>query len=192
VVELSVAGGAAAATSIALAACRAAQARSSERGGEAAWCAFVDPSGTLHGPGVARSGVALERLLVVRPPLDALTRVAVRMVESQAFAVVVIDLAGMPGAPLHIPLGSWPRIVRRLALALESTEGIALLVTDAGAARPLPLPVSQRIELARPEAEQLAVRVAKDRRGRISAPRTVAWARAGGLAGPSSVRRIAG
>jgi recombination protein RecA len=138
--------------------------------------------------------VALERLLVVRPGLEALSRVAIRLVESQAFAIVVVDLAAVPGAPLNVPLGSWPRIVRRLALALEGTEGIVLLVTDAGAERPLPLPVAQRIELARPAAGELALRVAKDRRGRISAPRTIAWARAGSAAGAGSpsVRRIAG
>jgi recombination protein RecA len=143
---------------------------------------------------VVRSGVALERMLVVRPGREALSRVAIRLVESQAFAVVVVDLAGVPGAPLDVPLGAWPRIVRRLALALEGTEGVVLLVTDAGAARPLPLPVAQRIELARPAADELALRVAKDRRGRISAPRTIAWARAGGVAGASSpsLRQIAG
>jgi recombination protein RecA len=194
VVELSVAGGAATATSLALAACRAAQAQGRERGGESAWCAFVDPSGTLHAPGVARAGVDLERLLVVRPPLEALSRVAVRLVESQAFAVTVIDTAGVPGASLVVPLGSWPRVVRRLALALAGSEAVVLLVTDAGAPRPLPLPVAQRIELSRPTADRLTVRVAKDRRGRLSSPRTVAWVRPGVVAsanGPS-VRRAAG
>ena len=91
--ELSVRGGAALATRIGLSTCHGAQQRAHEQGGQTPWCAFVDPSASLHGPGVARAGVTLERLLVVRPPLSALSRVALRIVESKAFAVVVIDTA---------------------------------------------------------------------------------------------------
>src|ERR1700704_1436560 len=50
-------------TSVALAAVRAGQAR-----GEKAWCAWIDPEGTLHAPGVVAAGVDLARMLVVRPP----------------------------------------------------------------------------------------------------------------------------
>jgi recombination protein RecA len=177
VVELCVKGGAALATSVALSACRSAQVEARRLGGAVPWCAFVDPSSTLYAPGVAQAGVALERLLVVRPPLEALSRVAVRLVESQAFAVVVIDTVGAPGAELDVALGSWTRIVRRLSMALEGTAGLVLLVTDAAAARPLPLPVAMRLELGRPRENQLSLRVAKDRYGRVSGPRTIPWGR---------------
>jgi recombination protein RecA len=119
-------------------------------------------------------GVKLERLLVVRPPLEALTRVALRVVESQCFAVVVIDTIGMPGAELKVPLGRWSRVVRRLALALEKTQSTVLLITDSSARRPFTLPVAQRIELNRTRAHKLILQVAKDKRGRIAAPCMIA------------------
>lgn len=177
VVELVVAGGSALATSTALLACRSAQREAVARGGEAPFCAFVDPTGTLHGPGVAASGVELERLLVVRPPLEALARTAIRVVESQAFSVVVVDVAGVPGASIGPALGNWPRVVRRLALSAQASGSTVLLVTSRDAQRPLPLPVAMRIELARPDVDRLTVRIAKERRGRVSGPRDIAWAR---------------
>jgi recombination protein RecA len=174
VVELCVQGAAAGATRIALAACRAAQAEGRARGGDTPWCAFVDASGSLHGPGVAEAGVALERLLVVRPQREALSRVSLRVVESRAFALVVIDTMGAPGCPVEVPLGTWPRVVRRLAMAVEGTESSVLLVTDSHASRPLPLPVAQRLELARVGQHELGVRVAKDKHGRVSGRQRVA------------------
>jgi len=177
VVELSVKGGSGLATAVALSACRAAQEEARRFGGAVPWCAFVDPSATLYAPGVVQAGVALDRLLVVRPQLEALSRVALRLVESQAFAVTVIDTAGMPGAELNVALGTWPRVVRRLSMALEGSAGVVLLVTDAAAARPLPLPVAMRIELGRPAQDQLSLRIAKDKHGRVSGPRSIAWAR---------------
>lgn len=174
VTELAVAGGAALATRLALSACRAAQEEGRLRGGDTPWCAFIDPSATLYAPGVAGLGVALDRLLVVRPPLDALGRVAARVVESQAFAVVVIDTLGAPGAAgLAVQLGRWPRIVRRLAMAVQGTPGAVLLITDSAARRPLPLPVAQRLELARSHPGQLVLRVAKDRHGRVASARRI-------------------
>ncbi|MDF3066934.1 MAG: recA [Polyangiaceae bacterium] len=80
VVELSAAGEGALGTSLCLAACAQAQAEARARGAHTPWCAFVDPSGTLYGPGVAAAGVELERLLVVRPSLTALSRVALACV----------------------------------------------------------------------------------------------------------------
>src|ERR1041385_4889631 len=177
VVEVVVAGGSALATSAALLACKSAQQEAVARGGEAPFCAFVDPTSTLHGPGVAASGVELERLLVVRPPLEALARTAIRVVESQAFSVVVIDTAGVPGASVDLTLGNWPRVVRRLALSAQASGATVLLVTEGEARRPLPLPVAMRIELARPEVDRLTVRIAKERRGRVSGPRGIVWAR---------------
>lgn len=182
VVELSVSGAAAGATRIALAACRAAQEEGRARGGATPWCAFVDPTATLHAPAIAEAGVELEHLLVIRPEREALSRVCLRVVESQAFAVVAIDLVGVPGALLDVSLGTWPRVIRRLAAAVADTRTSVLLVTDASAPRPLPLPVAQRIELSRPEPNELVVRVAKDKHGRISSPRSVPWPRSGPLA----------
>jgi recombination protein RecA len=152
------------------------------------WCAFIDPSGTLYGPGVAATGVELSRLLIVRPPLEALSRVALRLAESSAFAVVVIDLMGVVGERVAAPLGTWPRVVRRLALAIEGAGAAnsVLLLTRAADRRPLSLPVGQRIELSRPSAERLMVRVAKDQRGRVSSPQSVALSRRGVVRGPQT------
>lgn len=177
VVELCAAGEGALGTSLALAVCAQAQAEARARDRRTPWCAFIDPSGTLYGPGVAAAGVELSRLLVVRPPLAALSRVALRLAESQAFAVVVVDLAGVVGERVAVPLGTWPRVVRRLAMAVEGTAHGVVLLTREADRRPLPLPVAQRLEVSRPSADKLMVRLAKDRRGRISSPRPVAWSR---------------
>jgi recombination protein RecA len=179
VVELCSAGEGALGTSLGLAACAQAQAEARARGAHTPWCAFIDPSATLYGPGVAAAGVELSRLLVVRPPLAALSRVALRLAESEAFAVVVVDLAGVVGERVSIPLGTWPRVVRRLAMAIEGTGHSVLLLTREGDRRPLPLPVAQRLEVSRPAADKLMVRVAKDQRGRVASPRSIAWTRQG-------------
>ncbi len=179
VVELSIAAQGGLSTTLALAAVRAFQNQKLASFGreEQAWCAFVDPSGTLYAPGVAVSGVALERLLVVRPPLDALGRVAIKLAESSVFELVVVDTIGMLGHSLDVSLGRLGRVVRRLSMAVDGTRKSVLLLTDARLPRSLPLPVSQRIEVMRPAVDRLLVRIAKDRRGRISAPRSVAWTR---------------
>jgi recombination protein RecA len=177
VVELAVAGGPSGGTSVALAACRAAQQATLQHGGQPAWCAFVDPSRTLYAPGVEQAGVLLERLLVVQPSWEALSRVAVRLAESHAFSVVVVDTIGMPEHSSALSLGSWPRIVRRLSIAAQESSSLVVLVTDQQAKRPLPLPVSLRLELKRPKPSELQVRIAKDKRGRVSSPRSVAWTR---------------
>jgi recombination protein RecA len=113
----------------------------------------------------------------VRPPQEALERTAIRLAESQAFSVLAIDTLGAPGAPLHVSLGSWPRVVRRLAISAEESGACVLLVTDAEAHRPLPLPVAMRLEVSRPDAKRLSLRVAKERRGRISSPRSIVLAK---------------
>lgn len=172
-VEFAVQGGASLSTSLGLCVCRSAQEAAENLGGAIPWCAFIDVSRSLYAPGVAELGVRLERLLVVRPSLEALARVALRITESQCFAVVVIDMVGTLGAELPIPLGAWPRIVRRLAMAVQATQSTVLLITDGSVRRPLPLPVAQRIELSRPQAHKLILQVAKDKRGRVSAPRSI-------------------
>ncbi len=173
VVELSVAGGAALGSSLALLACRSAQAQARLQGQPSAWCAFVDPTASLHAPAVAAMGVDLERLLVVRPPPEALSRVAVRLVESRVFAVLVVDLLGLPGMATSVSLDRWVRVVRRLALASASSDGCVLLLTSREAPRSLPLPVALRLELQRVGRYRLRLQIAKDRQGRLSGPHRV-------------------
>jgi recombination protein RecA len=185
VIELTAARGLGRVTTIALRACAAAQAEARLRSGDptthGAWCAFLDPWSTLHAPGLADSGVDPTRLLVVRSPESALARVAVRVAESRAFALIVVDTAGVPGVELQaagpqgtgrVRLDRWGTVVRRLALAVERTDTAVLLVTDALAPRSMPLPVAMRLELE--QRDRLTLRVAKDRHGRVGAPIAVA------------------
>jgi RecA/RadA recombinase len=196
VVEVASAHGLARATSLALLACAAAQREARLRSGDAhtvgAWCAFVDPWSTLNAPALADNGVDATRLLVVRPPLDSIARIAVRIAESRAFSLVVIDTVGVPGAALaasHMvdsaKLERWPTVVRRLSIAVERSDTTIVLLTDTTAPRALPLPVSMRLELSRtlrdhamgdtagPD-DQWLVRVAKERHGRVSPPIAIA------------------
>ncbi len=106
------------------------------------WCAFLDPSGTLYAPGVAAAGVELERLLVVRPSVEALSRVALRIVESGACAVTIVDLLGVSlGQSLSVNLtASGCAVVRRLAMGVDGTPNSVILLTDAAEQRPLRCP----------------------------------------------------
>jgi hypothetical protein len=175
VVELAAPRALGGSTSVALAAVRAGQAR-----GASAWCAWLDPEATLHAPGVVASGVKLARMLVARVPRPQLGRVAVKVVASGAFEVVVVDFDAVPGAG-EIETRPRPRgqavavhkqwapeiLVRKLALAAEPTGATVLLLTDVSKPRAIPWPVSLRVELSRPSPRELVVRVAKDKRGRI-------------------------
>jgi len=163
VVEFSLDGLGGFGTSLALAAVRRVQS-------EGRLAAFIDPSASLHAPGVVRAGVELSRLIVVEPSLEALGRVAVRMAESRLFGVVVIDTLGSPSMPFEIPGGAWTRVVRRLALAVEQTENSVLLLTDRSMPRALPLPVKRRIEISRVGKKQLVARIVRDRQGRMTGP----------------------
>ncbi|MBV9950039.1 MAG: recombinase A [Myxococcales bacterium] len=190
VVELAAPRAVGGSTSVALAAVRAGQARSTS-----AWCAWLDPEATLHAPGVVAAGVDLSRMLVVRVPRAELARVAVKMVSSGAFEVVVIDVDAIPGAATgqvpHLvkreriekahashtrsPRRGWAPevVVRKLALAAEPNGTTVLLLTDASRARAVPWPVAMRIDLSRPNARDLHVRVAKDKRGRVGPVRAI-------------------
>ncbi len=170
-------------TSIALSACAAAQLEARHEGRPTPWCAFLDPTGSLHGPGAAAAGVELDRLLVVRPPFEALARLAARLVTSGAFAVVVIDTAGVPGAAGCPSLAPWPTATRRLALAAEAGSTVVLLLTDHDAVRPVALPVAMRVELQQPAPGRLSLRVAKERRGQVGGWASLAW----GAPGPDEV-----
>src|SRR5688572_25661983 len=141
-------------TSLCLNACRHVQETGVLFSREPAWCAFVDPSGSLYAPGVARAGVQLSHLLVVRPRPEDLARVTLRLVESQSLPLVVVDLVGTPTSPLDVPLGPWGRVIQRLARALEGTTTRVLLLTHEAAPRPVPLRVGLRVELSRPAPDQ--------------------------------------
>ncbi len=171
VIELSAPGARGGSTSLALAAVRAGQARA-----DRAWCAWIDPEATLHAPGVVAAGVELGRMLVVRPPRAHLAKVAVKVVAAGAFEVVVIDVdpMGSGGAQTPEPRGRrLEMVVRKLALAAEPSGATVLLLTDASRPRAAPWPVALRLELSRPDARSLSVRVAKDRRGRVGVVKTV-------------------
>jgi recombination protein RecA len=181
IVELSAPGKLGGATSVALAAVREAQAR-----GPNAWCAWIDPEATLHAPGLVAAGVDLSRMLVVRPPRPLLGKVGVKLVAAGAFEVVVVDVDSLgsssrdPGAPGVLAASpsrsrGWAPelLVRKLALAAEPSGATVLLLTDASKPRAATWPVALRLELSRPDAGSLVVRVAKDRRGRVGLARTV-------------------
>ena len=125
---------------------------------------------------VIEAGVDLKKLLVVRPPYEALTRVAVRLAEANAFSVLVIDTVGcleqLNSRQVH---GNqhWVRAVRRLALAIQDTHTQVFMLTDKNKPRSMPWPVAQRIELSRKSLDKLEVKVTKDKRGRISEGREV-------------------
>jgi recombination protein RecA len=184
VVELAAPRALGGSTSVALAAVRAGQARSAS-----AWCAWLDPEGTLHAPGVEAKGVDLARMLVVRPTRELLGRVAVKVVASGAFEVVVVDFDAVPGAGsgasgtlalkrrLHLKEArkQWGSevLVRKLALATEPNGTTVLLLTNASKPHAIPWPVALRVELSRPSPLELVVRVAKDKRGRIGLAKTI-------------------
>jgi recombination protein RecA len=176
VVELSVGEGVPA-TSLVLSMCRALQVTHEEKGRVLPWTAFVDPSNTLYAPGVIESGVRPERLLVVRPPREALARTLLKLAKSPAFELIVVDTLGVPGALLRLALETWPKVVRRLALEVQGSERSIVLVTERNAARALPLPVAQRIDVTRPARDRLMVQVSKDRRGQVTPLRPVVWSR---------------
>ena len=197
VVELAAARALGGSTSVALAAVRAGQAR-----GPRAWCAWIDPEGTLHAPGVVAAGVDLDRMLVVRSPRVEMGRVAVKVVASGAFEVIVVDVDAVPCAPPSEaparPRGRSARgnppndaqvLVRKLALKAEESGATVLLLTDSTRPRAAPWPVALRLELSRPSRLELTVRVAKERRGRTGVVKTVPFQPAMGPV-PAFVRKL--
>jgi recombination protein RecA len=182
VVEIASPYGLARASSIALTACKVAQEEARLRGKDAsagAWCAWIERAAqpretTLFAPAVERAGVDLGRLLVVHPTDADLAKVAVRMASSRVFAVLVIDLAGVPGHRAAVRLDRWVTIVRRMAIAIEGTSTTVVLLTDLLAPRALPLPVAMRLEIDRPGIEEIRVTIAKERRGHLAKTRVVA------------------
>lgn len=162
-------------TSIAMAAIRAVHAADDH-----AWCAWIAPSQlkgekeatpSLFAPALVQAGVDLERLLVLRPPVPALSRTIVKAASSGAFALVVVDV---PRGSIHN--GSEGVVVtRKLALAAEEYGTTSLLLTSALQPRSVPWPVALRLEVER-RPDALAIRVAKDRRGSGSSHHVVRMA----------------
>ncbi|MCU0657578.1 MAG: hypothetical protein MUF64_20645 [Polyangiaceae bacterium] len=159
VVELMAPRGLGLSTSLALALCAAVQRQG--RG----WCAFVDPTRSLHPAGVEACGVDLGRLLVVRPPVDGLGRAALRVAQSRQFSAVVVDTGGVPGAVFTDSLGPWVAQARRLATASEGGAAISVLLTHREMSRTMPLPVAERIELTQERPGRLLLRVHRHRYG---------------------------
>jgi recombination protein RecA len=151
-----------------------AESRAISHDGDCRWCGWVDSRGTLYAPAVADAGVELERLLVVRPGPDDIAKIAVRMAASRVCAVLVVDRSGVPGARVIAASIRWDIAVRRLALACEGTDTTVVLLSEIEQARAAALPVAMRLELTRPSADRLSVRVVKDRRGIDSGSRVVA------------------
>ena len=131
---------------------------------------------------MAHLGVDLAHLLVVRPDVEAVGRVALRIAESNLVSVLVIDLTGAmphgraqgPGHP-SLDAHSWQRTVRRLALAVKSVPTSVLLITRAEQFQSQPLPTYMRLEFARRSTESFDLRVAKDRTGRVSTAQRIAY-----------------
>lgn len=173
VVQFASMSGLSSGTCLALDVCWSAQNQAFLHTGQPCWCAFVDPGRSLHAPGVAAHGVHLDRLLVMYPPVQAIGRSSVRLAQSGVFEVVVIDLHGVPGASISLPLAPWRNIVRRLSIAARQTNCCVLLLTDHRAAVNAGLPVAMRIELQRPGVELFRARIGKERHARIGGP--VQW-----------------
>jgi recombination protein RecA len=168
--------------SVALAACAASQEESARAGRDKAWCAFLDPDHTLFAPALQERGVALDRLLVLRPPRQLLSRVAVQVAAAHIFSVIVVDVASVPGAASREEqrfesMETWAKVARRLAISIEKTPTTLFLLTRAEARRPVSLPVAMRLELDNVAPDNLVVRIAKDKFGRVTSPSQIAWTR---------------
>jgi hypothetical protein len=90
---------------------------SATRRGE--WVAWVDGAGAFDAGTATSAGVALERMLWVRPPGPReAARCCECLLDVRGFALVVLDLAvasrASPAAPL-LPAATWQRLARRSA-----------------------------------------------------------------------------
>lgn len=165
VVELQLASSSSLGTRLCFGALRAAQEQAVLQGGEA-WCAFVDPEKSLYAPALVQAGVDLERLLVVQPEPRALSRVVIQLVEARAFSVIVVDLGQVRR---EFSTREWSRAVRRMALAIENTKAVVVLLTSATRASGAlsGLPVGLRVRLRRQTADRVSVAITKDKQGRV-------------------------
>lgn len=167
VVELSADRALGGSTSLSLLAVRAAQKEDPK-----AWCAWIDPEGTLFAPGAAMADVDLARLLVVRPTRKDLPRISVKLARSEVFRVIVIEKDSTTGAHTRETRGESEVLVRKLALTAAASGSTIVLITNLNQKRSSPLPVALRLELLRtPHA--IDVTVAKERHGKIGLKKSV-------------------
>ncbi len=164
------------------------------RTGASAVCAFVDPRGELFAPTLLAMGIALDQLLIVRPPVASLARTAVKLARSNIFSLIVVDLlsaiAGRSNTPARTSLRSkatprshlspglsqWIRATRQISLAIQGNQTVVLLLTDDSFPRTQPLPVGMRLHLANVignSEQQLSIAITKDKRGRLRAPQII-------------------
>src|SRR5262249_52213977 len=71
----------------------------------------------------------------------------------------------------------WSKVTRRLALAVEKTNTTLFLLTGSEVARTSALPAAMRVELENEGPQSLLVRITKERFGRVSSSRRIAWTR---------------
>jgi hypothetical protein len=136
-------------------------ARGTEAGG---LCAFVDPAGELYPPAARALGVALSRLLLVRPPGGSsqghdpslAVRAAALLARSKAFAAVAVDLTALELE--RLPRGP---LSRRLLEAAELGRSAIILLSDS----PTSLDATLRIAVARQSETRLALTVERSRLG---------------------------
>lgn len=125
-------------------------------------CAWLDPQGTLYAPALVQAGVDLNRLLVVRPSEEDARRIAAKLVGSEAFDVVIVDMRKLA------PRSKDDVWVRKLSLSHTRT----LLLTDAHVSKRAPWPTALALEVSR-NPSGIHVRVVKERHGLIGQERTL-------------------
>ncbi|MCB9663199.1 MAG: hypothetical protein H6732_03730 [Alphaproteobacteria bacterium] len=112
-------------------------AQATQRGARVAW---VDPAGSLYPPTAAALGVALERLLLVRPVEERLAWTADQLARSGCFGLVVLaalpDLRGVvarwreavrQGRTTLVVLSDRPARLASVDLRLQVREGVAVV-----------------------------------------------------------------
>jgi len=93
------------------------------RAGE--WTAFVDAADALDPSSAQAAGVALERVLWVRPrDAQQAARACARLLELRGFALIALDLAPTRADASTLPDASWQRLAR--AAAASGTSLIVL------------------------------------------------------------------
>ncbi len=92
------------------------------RAGE--WTALVDAADAFDPASAEAAGVALERVLWVRPHgSEQAARVCARLLEVRGFAVIALDLARPLRGPDPLPTSAWQKLARAAA-----ASGVALVV----------------------------------------------------------------
>jgi cell division inhibitor SulA/protein ImuA len=127
-------------------------------GREARWMAFVAPPLLPYAPALAAGGVALERLLVVRP----------ETAEGALWAVEQALRSAACSAVLSWPAAIQSVALRRLQLAAEAGAALAFLFRPPGAAAE-PSPAALRL-VVRPTGDGWLVEVLKRRGGWRTGP----------------------